>query len=340
MAGPLRFGILGTGNIASQFAAGLKTARRAHVAAVASRTVDRAREFATRFQIVEAYSSYDALLENPAIDAVYVSLPNSLHHQWTLKSLAAGKHVLCEKPLAASASEAGEMFDAADRAGRVLAEAFMHLSHPQTLGWLEAVRAGAVGEVRLVRSSFCFRTTKLTDNIRFAPQLAGGALMDVGCYCTNLALLIAGELPVEVHATGRMHPSGVDELCAGTLRFASGMISTFSCGLTTQADNTAEICGTEGYIEIPVPWKPPACGATWTIARSTPPRQDAPRGVTPVSPPRDTRTVNTDRDLYALEADDFAATVLDGAPPRVPRELSMQNTAVLDEIRRHLALRP
>jgi predicted dehydrogenase len=317
----------------------MHNSRRGRVVAVASRSPDHARDFAHRFHITEGYAGYNAMLDDRSVDTVYVALPNSMHHEWTIKALAAGKHVLCEKPFAGNLEQTHEMFDAADRAGRVLAEAFMYLSHPQTHAFMEAIRSGAIGDLRLIRSSFCYRTTRVTDNIRFNAGLAGGALMDVGCYCTSLALLVAGESPSEIHASGRLHPSGVDELCGVVMRFASGVVSTFSCGMTTQADNTAEICGTEGYLEIPVPWKPPARGAMWTIARGTPPRQDALKGAAAVTPPRDARSVDADRDLYALEADDFATTVLDAAPARVPRELTLQNMAVLDEIRRQLGLK-
>lgn len=329
----LRWGILGTGNIAGQFAAAMRTAKRGKLVAVGSRAIESARQFAHRFEIPLALGSYDALLRESSVDAVYLSLPNSQHHAWTLKALAAGKHVLCEKPFATSESEAAEMFDAATKHSRVLVEAFMYLSHPQTHAVTESIHAGAIGEVRHIRTSFCYRTTRLDGNIRFDPQLAGGALMDVGCYCTNLSLLIAGTRPARVEALSRKHPSGVDELTTGMLEFPSGTIASLACGMTTQADNTAMICGTEGFIEIPVPWKPPRTQATWMIGRSTPPRQDAPKGIAPSAPPREIRTVDADKDLYALEADDFAATVLDGAPPSVSRELTLNNMAVLDQIR-------
>jgi predicted dehydrogenase len=334
----LRWGILGTGNIAEQFATGLRTSRRTRVCAVGSRTTDAARGFASKFDVPGAHGSYDALLADPNVDAIYLSLPNSMHHEWTLKSLAAGKHVLCEKPFAVNESQSREMFEAADRAGKVLIEAFMYLSHPQTHAWLDALRGGAIGEHRLIRTSFCYRTKRDAGNIRFSSELAGGALMDVGCYCTNLALVVTGAEPIAIYASGKLHPTGVDELAAGVLQFPGGVVSTFSCGMTTQADNTAQICGTEGYIEIPIPWKPPMTGATWTIAHATPPRQDAPRGAAPTTPPRDTRTTTADRELYALEADDFAATVFDGVPPRVPRELTLSNVRVLDKIRSQLGL--
>jgi predicted dehydrogenase len=329
----LRWGILGTGNIASQFADAMKSSRRGIISAAASRSIDSARRFAERYAILSAYGDYDALLVDPAVDAVYISLPNSLHYDWTIAALQAGKHVLCEKPFAMTAAQSAKMFAEADRAGRVLVEAFMHLSHPQTLAVLDRVKKGAIGELRLVRSSFCYRTRRIEGNIRFDRALGGGAMLDVGCYCTNLACVLAGAAPVDIHATARMHPSGVDEAAAGVLRFPTGLLASFTCGMTVQADNTAYLCGTEGYIEVPVPWKPPARGATYTIAHGIPPRQDATPGSKPQAPPRETITVDADRQLYALEADDFAASVMDGAAPRVPRELTLNNMRTLDAIR-------
>ena len=339
MAEPLRWGILGTGNIAAQFCGGLETARRTRVVAVASRSMDSARLFAERFQVTSAYGSYADLLTDRGVDVVYVSLPNSMHHEWTLRALQSGKHVLCEKPFAMNAAQAQEMFDEAQRAGKLVLEAFMYLSHPQTIAAFDAVQSGEVGELRLVRTSFCYRTRRIDGNIRFRPELGGGAMMDVGCYCTNLACNLANEDPIEIHASAKVHSTGVDEITTGTLKFPSGLLASFTCGMTVQADNTAYLCGTEGYVEIPVPWKPPARGAKHTIARSTPPKQDLAKATAPAPPPpRDERTADAGQELYALEADDFAAAVQDGNPPRVSRELTLRNMRVLDEVRRQIGL--
>jgi predicted dehydrogenase len=337
MAQTLQWGILGTGNIARQFCEGLATSRRTRLAAVGSRHQPSARAFATAHAIPAACASYDDVLADPSVDAVYVSLPNSLHHQWTIKALAAGKHVLCEKPLAATAAQAREMFDAARQAGRVLVEAFMYRAHPLIHSVLAAVRSGEIGPLRLVRTSFCYRTMRIDGNIRFDPLLAGGALMDIGCYCTSFALLLAGEAPQLACAAGRLHPAGVDELAAGTLTFPSGLISAFTCGMGLQADNTAYLCGTEGYIEIPIPWKPSRT-STYTVARGAPPKMDGGPRAQP-HPPRDTRTVQTDQDLYALEADDFAATILDNKPPLMTPDESLTNMRLLDDLRRQLGVR-
>ena len=272
-----------------------------------------------------------------SIDAVYVSLPNSLHHEWTVAALRAGKHVLCEKPIASNAAEAELMFDAAEKAGRVLVEAFMYRSHPVTHAALAAVRGGEIGRVNLIRTSFCFRTTKIEGNVRFDASLAGGALMDIGCYCTDFSRLVAGAEPVSVYAAGTLHPGGVDESAAGVMMFPGGITASFTCSMATQADNTAHVCGTEGYVELPVPWKPAKDGAEFRVVRGTPPKMDGP-AKTAAAPPRDTRRVSAGKELYALEADDFAAAVHDGATPRAGRQDSVGNMRLLDELRRQVGV--
>ena len=338
MAATLRWGILGTGNIARQFTRGQAPGGRNVLSAVGSRSGHSADQFAAAHALPKAYGSYEALLADPSIDAVYVSLPNSLHHEWTIRSLRAGKHVLCEKPLASNAAEAEAMFDVAEREGRVLVEAFMYRSHPLTRAVLNVVRSGQIGRVKLIRTSFCFRTTKIGGNIRFDPSLAGGALMDVGCYCLNFARLVAGAEPVAAHAVGHLHESGVDDLASGVLKFPDDVVSTFTCGMTVQADNTATVCGDEGYVEIPVPWKPPRENAAYSVVRATPPLMDGPARPAPTAAPRQTHHVTAAAELYALETADFAATVLDGAPPALDRRDSVGNMRLLDELRRQLGV--
>jgi predicted dehydrogenase len=335
MSAKFRWGILGTGNIAGQFTAGLKASGRGLAAAVGSRSPQTARAFAKTHDLPRALGSYDALIADAEIDAVYVSLPNSLHADWTIRALEAGKHVLCEKPLAMGAGEAERMFEAAEQSGRVLAEAFMYRSHPQTLAVIEAVQSGAIGELRLIRSSFCFRTRKTEGNVRFVRELGGGGLMDIGCYCINFARLFAGAEPAAVHAVAKFHDAGVDELAAATLVFPSGIISSFTCGMCAHADNAAYLCGTEGFIEIPVPWKPPP-RSIFIVTRGNEPKMDKPQATSP--PPRQVCTIDAPGDMYGIEADDFAAAALDGRPPRISREDSIGNMRVLDEMRRQIGL--
>ncbi len=283
-----------------------------------------------------AHGSYDELLADPDVDAVYNSLPNSLHHAWTIKALRAGKHVLCEKPFAMDLRETTEMFDVARQTKRVLVEAFMYRSHPLTKAVVDTVRSGAIGEVRLIRTSFCYRTTKIDGNVRFAADLGGGALMDVGCYCISFSRLIAGAEPTNCCATARKHPTGVDDVVIGTMHFPGDVLASFTAGMSVQADNAAHVCGAEGHVEIPVPWKPPVEGSRFTIVRQTPPLMDGP--ARPTAPPRETVEVPGGRHLYAYEADDFAAAVLDGKPPAVSAADTIGNMRVLDELRRQVGL--
>ena len=329
----LHLGILGTGNIARQFADAVAESRRCRLAAVGSRSEGAAEGFAEEFSIARAHSSYEALLADDAVEAVYVSLPNSLHYEWTLRALRAGKHVLCEKPLATSVAEVEEMFDVAQQCGRVLVEAFLYRSHPLTHAVMQRVRDGAIGQLKLIRTSFCFRTRQVASNIRFDPELAGGALMDVGCYCISLSRLLAGGEPDQVSVAAHVHETGVDERAVGTMHFPGGVLACFSCGMTVQTNNTAYICGEEGYIEVPVPWKPPMHKARYVVAAMTPPRQDG--GGT--APPRQVFEVDAARPAFALEADDFAAAVLDGAEPAVSRDDSLGNMRVLETMRQQVA---
>ena len=338
----IRWGIMGTGNIAGQFCGGVRSSQRNVLQAVGSRSMESAAKFAASHEIPDAFGSYGELVADPNVDAIYISLPNSMHHEWTLESLRAGKHVLCEKPLASNSQQAEEMFDAAKTAGRVLVEAFMYRSNPLTLAVADAVKSGVIGQLRVIRTCFCFSTNRLSGNIRFNADLAGGALMDVGCYCVNFSRYIAGAEPTVIHAAGHLHSSGVDEVASGLMKFPSGITATFSCGMLLHADNITILAGTNGYIEIPIPWKPPPNNATFVICQSVPPRQDKPGGgpvPPPGSGPRDVRTVPIHGTLYSIEADDFAATVLDGQPPRISRQDSIGNMRVLDEMRRQVGVR-
>ncbi|MBI1336668.1 MAG: gfo/Idh/MocA family oxidoreductase [Phycisphaera sp.] len=335
----LRWGILGTGNIAGQFAQGIRKAGRAQLVAVASRLEGSARAFADKHKVPHALAPYEALLGLTEVQAVYISLPNTLHHEWAIRCLNAGKHVLCEKPLACSAQQTREMFDAAQRNNRLLVEAFMYRSHPQTKAILQHIRNGEVGRVKLIRASFCFCTKNPGTNIRFKPDLCGGGIMDVGCYCVDFSRLMSGgevNPNTGVQLTAHLHESGVDDLATGNFTMTNGVVSSFACGMLVHTNNTAIVCGDEGYIEVPVPWKP-QIGAVYHVGRMTPPKMDA--GKATWQGGVETFTVEADRPLYAYEADDFAAAVLDGARPAVTREDSLANAHVLDEMRRLAGLK-
>lgn len=337
----LRFGIISTGNIARQFIEGINGgATRSTVTAVASRSIDTAKAFAGQYGIGTAHGSYDDLLADPNVDAVYNALPNLYHKEWTLKALAAGKHVLCEKPMGMDATETQEMFEAAKRASRLLIEAFMYRTHPQTKAVIAKIREGVIGDVKLIRTTFCYRTEKINGNTRFDQSLGGGAIMDIGCYCVDLARQITGEDPSTIHAVGRLHDStdggAIDVSASAVLSYPSGIVSTLTCAMDTQASNLAQICGTLGYIEVPVPWKPGVAEPTWMLRTMTKPRQD---GVPDeVGEQLQTFTTIAGKPLYALEADTFAQAVLDGDDPFMSAEESIGNAKVLDEMRRQVGV--
>lgn len=332
----LRFGILTTGNIARQFAQGVADAQRCRITAVGSRSQSTAAAFAETYHIPNVHGSYEALIADPQVDAVYVATPNNLHHEWTLRALRAGKHVLCEKPIAVTAAQAAEMFEVARQSGKVLVEAFMYRSHPVTEAWLKQIRQGAIGRVKLIRAGFCFNVVNWRENTRFSVPLAGGSIMDIGCYCVDLAQLVLQREPTQIHVDAHLHESGIDDYAAGTLRFDDDAMLSFACGMSVQANNAAMICGDKGYIEIPVPWKPPVEQAQFIIDGQMPPRQDRSGGVTRRE--REVFSVDADKALYALEADDFAATVFDGRQAAILPEESLSNMRVLDELRRQAGL--
>jgi predicted dehydrogenase len=252
----LRWGVLSTANIGrAAVIPAIRAARNNVLVAVASREPARAQAFAAQLDIPSWHGSYEALLEDPGIDAIYIPLPNSMHRDWTIFAAERGRHILCEKPLALSEAECREMDAAAAANGVALMEAFMYRFHPRTQIVLDLVRKGTIGEVRLLHSSFTFRLTR-PDNIRLRPELGGGALMDVGCYCVNLSRTVMGSEPVEVQAFARWSTSGVDDQLVGTLRFADGALAQFDCALSVERRESYEIAGTGGSLTIPIAFLP------------------------------------------------------------------------------------
>ena len=247
-----RLGILSTARINRPILAAARALDGVEVAAVASRDEERARAYAGEHRIERAYGSYEALLADPELDAVYISLPNSLHVPWSIRALEAGKHVLCEKPLSPDPAAVGQAFDVAEEAGLVLMEAFMYRHHPQTKKLAELVADGAIGELRLVSSCFSFSLTELA-NIRLSAELEGGALMDVGCYCVSGSRLLAGE-PERVYGEAVRASSGVDVRFAGTLRFGGDVLAHFDCGFDLPRRSFLEAVGSDGSIRVANPW--------------------------------------------------------------------------------------
>jgi D-xylose 1-dehydrogenase (NADP+, D-xylono-1,5-lactone-forming) len=239
-----RWGILSTARINLAVIEGARRSDAVEVVAVASRDRGRAEAYAREHGIPRAHGSYEALLEDEGVDAVYISLPNSLHHEWTLQALASGKHVLCEKPYSRRSAEVEEAFDAADRAELVLSEAFMWRHTPQTRRLLELLPE--IGELRGVRSAHAFQLTDPT-NVRLISELDGGGLMDVGCYCVSAARLFAGE-PERVYGEQVVGPTGVDVHFTATLRFPADVIAEFACGFDF-SQRELELIGTGGSLK-------------------------------------------------------------------------------------------
>jgi D-xylose 1-dehydrogenase (NADP+, D-xylono-1,5-lactone-forming) len=252
MNGTVSWGLLSTANINDKLLTGAAESDRVDVVAVASRDAARAEAYAHERGIERAYGSYEEMLGDPDVDAVYISLPNSLHVEWSIRALEAGKHVLCEKPLDRRPAEVERAFDAADRAGRILMEAFMYRHNPQTGRLKSLVEAGAVGRLRLVRAAFSF-SLKDDANVRLDPRLDGGALMDVGCYCVSGGRLLAGE-PERVYGEQTVGPSGVDTRFTGMLRFPDDVIAQIDCALDLPERDELEAIGDEGSIFLDDPW--------------------------------------------------------------------------------------
>ena len=256
---PLRIGILGAAKIARAFTKAVAGAETLTITAVASRDAANAAAYAKEEGIPRSFGSYEALIADKEIDAIYNPLPNNMHAEWSIKAVDAGKHVLCEKPLAVSGAEARSMFDAAKRNKVHLVEGYPYMSQPQTLKVRELLRAGEIGKVKLIRSCFGVPFSDAT-NIRLKPDLAGGALMDAGSYAVSFALLAAGECPSRVHAVARWADTGVDNILAGTLEFPSGIIAQVSASFAACYHRDALIAGEKGTIETAYLNHPPIGG--------------------------------------------------------------------------------
>jgi D-xylose 1-dehydrogenase (NADP+, D-xylono-1,5-lactone-forming) len=248
----MRLGILSTADINRKVIPGAHASEKVELVAVASREPARAEEYAATWEISRAYGSYEALLEDDEVDAVYIPLPNTMHREWSIRSLEAGKHVICEKPFSRRAGDVEAAFDAAERTGRLLTEAFMYRHNPQTARLSELVRDGAIGELRVVRSAFSYALYD-EDNIRLRTDVEGGSLMDVGCYCVSGSRLLAGE-PESVFGRAYVGPTGTDWLFTASLRFPGDVLGLFDCGTSLAERDELEAIGTEGSLFLDDPW--------------------------------------------------------------------------------------
>jgi predicted dehydrogenase len=241
-----------TADINRKVIPGAHASAKVDLVAVASRDQARAEAYAREWEIPRAYGSYEDLLADPEIEAVYISLPNTLHAEWSIKALDAGKHVLCEKPFTRHPEEVVAAFAAAERNGRLLTEAFMYRHNPQTKRLVELLAEGAIGELRLVRSAFSYALYD-HENIRLRTDVEGGALMDVGCYNVSGSRLLAGE-PERVSGEAWYGPSGTDWVFTGTLRSHENVIAVFDCGTALTSRDELEAIGSEGSLFLDDPW--------------------------------------------------------------------------------------
>jgi D-xylose 1-dehydrogenase (NADP+, D-xylono-1,5-lactone-forming) len=249
----MKWGLLSTANINRKLLEGVRGTDEATVVAVASRDRSRAEAFAREHGIERALGSYEELLEDPEVEAIYNPLPNSLHVPWAVRALEAGKHVLCEKPLTRRPTEVEEAFAAAEEAGRLLMEAFMWRHHPQTRRLRELLDEGVIGRLRLIRAAFSF-PLRDPEDIRLAGELDGGALMDVGCYCVSGSRFVARAEPERVSAEQVIGGKGVDIALSATLRFPDDVLAQFDCGLSVGHRHELEAIGEDGSLYLADPW--------------------------------------------------------------------------------------
>ncbi len=307
----LNWGFLSTARISRALIPPLQVSKRNELLAVASRSRETADAYAKEQRIERAYGTYEALLADPDVDVIYNPLPNHLHAEWTIKAVEAGKHVLCEKPLALSVDEVDAIHAAARAHGRVVAEAFMYRHHPQTLKVQEIVKSGSLGVLKLIRGSFSFVLSREND-VRLNPAWGGGSIWDVGCYPISYARSVVGEEPVEVFGWQVEGPTGIDETFIGQMRFASGVHAQFDSSFVIPLHAFMEIVGSEGALSIPRPFKP---GVNEKIYLT-----------------RDEKTETITikgQELYLGEVEDMADAILLGREPRISLEDSCANARVI-----------
>lgn len=313
----IKWGILGSARIAEQqFIPAIKEARGAELLAVASRTKERALEFAKNNGIPRAYESYEELLDDPDVDAVYIPLPNDLHAEWTIRAAKKGKHVLCEKPAALDAKQTAEMVNTCSQHGVVFMEAFMYQFHPQWKKLKELLQAGVIGELKMVNANFSFFLAN-PENIRLHSEKGGGALYDVGCYCVNVSRLIMGSEPTEVRALGKFASDGiVDYSLSAVLKFPDQSIAHFDCSFEAADRQFVEVVGSTGSITMNLPYRPDKGTPTLTVSKKS-------GGWTETFEPFN---------VYAAQIEHFCLCIVSNRTPVYSPEQSIANMKVIDAI--------
>jgi predicted dehydrogenase/diketogulonate reductase-like aldo/keto reductase len=338
MATTLNWGILGTGQIARTFAKGLAASRTGTLLAVASRSQATADAFGEEMKAPRRYGTYDALLADGDVQAVYVSTPHPFHVKWAIRAAEAKKHILCEKPIGLNFAEAMAIVEAARANDVFLMEAFMYRCHPQTFRIVEMIKSGAIGEVRVIHATFSFHWPKTFDasSRLLNPSLAGGGILDVGGYCTSMARLIAGAAvgkdfaePIEVKGVAHLGMTGVDEYALAVARFPGDIVAQLSTGVQVQQESEVRIDGTEGAIFVPNPWAPGKEGGKSQIFI----RRHGESATTPV-------VIEEPRPLYAVEADTVAENIerREAIPPAMTWDDTLGNMRMLDRWRESIGL--
>jgi predicted dehydrogenase len=317
MAEQIRWGILATGSIARQFGAGLPTSKTGVLQAVGSRTLESASKFATQFG-GKPYASYEEVLADPEVDAVYIATPHHLHAEWTIKAAQAGKAILCEKPFTLNAIEAEKALAEVKKAGVFFMEGFMYRVHPQTLKVKELIQSGAIGRPLVVNAEFGFAAGRDWNNFRADGALGGGGLMDVGSYCTTFAQLVAGEEAISASYMAEITEKGYDAFGSGSLKYPSGLTASFGTGIHANLTNDARVYGESGQIHVSSPWK--CSSSTLTLKQSG----------------KEDQTFDFDSsndELYGIEADAVAAYITKGENPNMSIEETLMNMRTLDKLR-------
>ena len=314
MAKVLNWGLLSTARINRALMPPLRASKRNQLLAVGSRSQESADGYAREWKIPRAHGSYEALLADPEIDVIYNPLPNHLHAEWTIKAVEAGKHVLCEKPLALTVDEVDAIQAPASKHGRVVAEAFMYRHHPQTLKVRELIKDGSIGRLKLIRGSFTYVLSRERD-VRLDPAMGGGSIWDVGCYPISYARTVVGENPLEVFGWQVSGPTGIDETFVGQMRFNNDILTQFDCSFVIPYHSFMEIIGSEGTLNIPKPYKP---GIDEKIYLT---RGDK------------IETIKIKgQELYIGEVEDMADAILLGREQHIPLDDSRANVAVISAL--------
>jgi predicted dehydrogenase len=314
----LNWGFLGAAKIGRSLAPAIVASRYARAYAVASRAREKAETYARENGFERSYGSYQALLKDPNVDVIYNPLPNHLHCEWTIRALEAGKHVLCEKPLALNVAECRRMIAAAKRNRRLLMEAFMYRLHPQTLRLQELIQKGAIGEVRVIRAGFGFSLNESARNVRLGKRMGGGCLMDVGCYCVNAMRTFFRDEPEQVAGQARRgRISGVDMTFGGVLMFSQGRFGVFTSSFQTILDWGVEIVGTLGRISVPSPWKPDGRLASFVMEAHG---------------KRTVVQIKNGGGIYHCEVDHFSRCILEGKPLAMPPDEGLKNMRVIEAL--------